>query len=453
MPYIGVLSIALTVAFCGLAGGIISWGRAFRPYDRAMENPPSLNEYLIADPRPPVLYLRPFQMESYDFSDAGGFEQFFCEALTKCGPFVALGNPHDYVPPLGGAVRLYASDTDWIQKLGELARQSSCIVVQTGRSGNLRVEYEYLRREGMQEKLFIFTGHPNWRRRGWLKIWREMVRFGTLRISWQDFSADLATLGYDLGFSDPGRGAVITFDVEGRGIVLTTQAKTAAEFVEPIRAWVERRNKIGRGIPTQCISCGQRHYVFPADTPVIRERWCPKCDLGLNVLERTVKRFWTGHTTGAALALGLPLVVVPLIVFGPLGILFVFLVEVPVFRFAGVWAKQRIWRRLMRLYERLAEAGDAVAMANLGLLRRNPPVGFLRKNPPITASDYSDAALWFRKSAEAGDICGMIQLADILARGSGGLDADANQAVYWYKRAAALGSRAAQQKLERSVLA
>ena len=87
-------------------------------------------------------------------------------------------------------------------------------------------------------------------------------------------------------------------------------------------------------------------------------------------------------------------------------------------------------------------------MANLGLLCTNPPVGLLRKNPPITSSDYRSAALWFRKSAEAGDIGGMIHLADIFAGGSGGLDADANQAVYWYKRAAALGSRAAQQKLE-----
>jgi hypothetical protein len=447
-PYIGALSVGLAVAVCGLAGGIFSWGRAFRPIDRAMENLPSLNEYLIADPRPPVLYLRPFQMESYVFSKDRGFERFFHEALTKCGPFVALGNPHDYVPPLGGAVRLYASDTDWIQKLGELARQSSYIVVQRGRSDNLRGEYEYLRREGMQEKLFIFTEHPKNRRKGWLGILGEMVRFGTLRISWQEFSADLAKLGYDLGLSDPGRGAVITFDVEGRGIVLTTQAETAAEFVEPIRAWVERRDKIGRGIPTQCISCGQRHYVFPADTPVIRERWCPKCDLGLNALERTVKRFCTKHLVGTALVLCVPLVVVPIIVFGPLGILFMFLVEVPVLRLADVWTKHRIWRRLMRLYERLAEAGDAVAMANLGLLRTNPPIGLLRKNPPITASDYRSAALWFRKSAEAGDIGGMIHLADILARGSDGLDADANQAVYWYKRAAALGSRAAQQKLE-----
>jgi hypothetical protein len=299
----------------------------------------------------------------------------------------------------------------------------------------------------MQEKLFIFTEHPTWHRRGWLKTWSEMVRFGNLRISWQEFSADLAKLGYDLAFSDPGPGAVITFDVEGRGVVLTTQAKTADEFVEPIRAWVERRDKVGCCVPTQCISCGQRHYVFPADIPVVRERWCRKCDLGLNVLERTVKRIFTRHPMLYFWSF-MPLLVVPLIVFGPLGTLAFFLVEVPVLRLAAVCNQHRIRRRVMRLYEKLSEAGDAVAMANLGLLCTNPPIGFLHNNPPIKASDYRSAALWFRKSAEAGDIGGMIQLADILARGTGGLDPDATQAVYWYKRAAALGSRAAQQKLE-----
>jgi hypothetical protein len=253
-----------------------------------------LNEY-VHDTTNMLVDSRVSLFVIYPGLPVNGTVMFFREALSKCGPFVALGNPHDYVPPLGGAFRLYASDIDWIQKLGELARQSFCILVVGGRSDNLRLEYEYLRREGMQEKLFIFTEHPKSQRKGWLGIWGEMVRFGTLRISWREVSADLAKLGYDLVFSDPGLGSVITFDSEGRGIVLTTQAKTADEFVDPIRAWVERRDKIGRSVPTQCISCGQRYYVFPADIPVIRERWCRRCDVGLNVLERSVKRICTRH--------------------------------------------------------------------------------------------------------------------------------------------------------------
>ena len=87
----------------------------------------------------------------------------------------------------------------------------------------------------------------------------EWSHFGDLRVGWRAFGAYLAPLGYDLPANDPGLGSVVTFDADGRGIVLTTQADTAAEFVDPIRAWIERREKIGRGVPTICISC---HRVF-----------------------------------------------------------------------------------------------------------------------------------------------------------------------------------------------
>lgn len=140
-----------------------------------------MEQYLIDDPRPPVFYLRPFKLDYSIFVRNGvgySFERYFCEVLTKLiGPLVALGNPEDYIPPArGGAVRMYASDTDWVQKLDELARQACCIIVEITSSDNLRLEYTHLKREGLQEKLLVFTGHPN-RLPNWLRLFQRM-RFG-----------------------------------------------------------------------------------------------------------------------------------------------------------------------------------------------------------------------------------------------------------------------------------
>jgi hypothetical protein len=241
------------VIFIPFSLGAIYCARAIlRPYETSVKSPLSIEQYLTEDPRPPVLYLRPFKMDLNAFAERDGhwcsFEVYFSEALKQLGPFVLLGNPEDYVPRLALeqlAVRLYASDTDWIQKVDELARRSSCIVVETARSDNLRLEYEHLRREGLHEKLFVFTGHQDLKEARWFSIWQRM-RIGTLHVGWQKFSEDLALLGYDIGFSDPGPGSVMTFDAAGRGILLTKQAESAAEFVEPIRAWIASREKIER---------------------------------------------------------------------------------------------------------------------------------------------------------------------------------------------------------------
>jgi hypothetical protein len=399
-------------------------------------------------------------MESYSFSSLNvSFEHFFVQRFWELGPFVALGNPDDYLPVVGGAVRLYASDVDWIQKFSELARRSAYIVVETARSDNLKTEFEYLRRERIQEKLFVFTGHPQWEQRGWLLILGEKTSFGTLRMNWQAFSEDLAKKGYDLGFRDPGLGSVITFDAEGRGIVLTTQAKTAAEFVDPIRAWVERREKSGRCVPTSCLSCGQQFYVFPADTCKVRERWCQKCDVRLNALQRVMKKFWTRHRMLTFWVGFILMFLLSVIIFGEsrergglfpedswafqlrgLPVLLSFIVEICAVVVVFRWAMFRADQRLARRYQNLAESGDAVAMSNLGIMSRAGSAG-------KSFGGRISAAKWFRKAAEAGDIGGMINLAEMLEKGICGSQKDPLEATSWYQRAADLGSRAAQLHL------
>jgi hypothetical protein len=132
----------------------------FETFEYAMKSPKTIENALSEDPRPPVLYLRPFQLDLMHYADRRTFEDYFYESITELvGPLIALGNPQDYVPQYR-AVRLYATDSDWVQRLEELARRSSGIIVEMARSDNLRTEFEFLRQAGMQNKLFIFTGTP-----------------------------------------------------------------------------------------------------------------------------------------------------------------------------------------------------------------------------------------------------------------------------------------------------
>ena len=85
------------------------------------------------------------------------FEQYFHHEIEKkLGPFVALGSPEDYVPPMG-ALREYANDDTWQQEFDRLAHKSRCIVAEVGSSDNVRWELEHVRAENLQRKLFFFS--------------------------------------------------------------------------------------------------------------------------------------------------------------------------------------------------------------------------------------------------------------------------------------------------------
>jgi len=83
----------------------------------------------------------------------------------------------------------------------------------------------------------------------------------------------------------------------------------------------------------------------------------------------------------------------------------------------SVWRGSRRWtdKRLNARNRKLAEAGNTVAITNLGISR-------LSCN---TDAAKAEAANWFCKAAEAGDIGGMINLADMYENGLGGLEKDA----------------------------
>jgi hypothetical protein len=114
-------------------------GAAALGFARERLGAPGLAETVATDTRPAVLYVRAFQQEFDPFtwvtpkersrytrrppfsSAIVTFEQYLgAEFARQLGPFVALGNPLDSVPP-EGAVRSYAPDEDWQRHFCALA--------------------------------------------------------------------------------------------------------------------------------------------------------------------------------------------------------------------------------------------------------------------------------------------------------------------------------------------
>jgi hypothetical protein len=223
---------------------------------------PSADEVLDVDHRPPVLYLRAFTYEEQRFvilpnKEAAKYssylgtkcgvtlEQYFASAIRESiGPFVALGNPLDYAPP-EGASREYERDENWKDYFLDQARRAACIIIQAGDSRNLQWEFEALKLEGLQEKVFIFT--PPMKKLGamsslwgycqpWSRLTRQAVRFeqrikGAKPAMWSEFAAGMCGAGYEIDATEPSPGSVISFTHEGPAILLGTGAQDPSDFV------------------------------------------------------------------------------------------------------------------------------------------------------------------------------------------------------------------------------
>jgi hypothetical protein len=212
----------------------------------------SAGEILEADARPPVLYLRAFTSEEEMFvtmsanearkytshlgtKTGATLEQYFGETLQEfVGPFVALGNPLDYAPP-EGAARMYERDDNWKERFLNLARRAACIIIQMGESQNLRWEFEAIKAEGLQTKVFIFTSPmKNFKR--WNRFAQKcdaLVRRikGTKRTEWPEFAEGIRGAGYHLDDSEPPPGSIMSFDQEGSALLLATEAKSPSDYV------------------------------------------------------------------------------------------------------------------------------------------------------------------------------------------------------------------------------
>jgi hypothetical protein len=210
------------------------------------------------DPRPPVLYLRAFDVEEDPFTaprndeclklgiplrnpnawrQLATFEEYFnLEIKERIGPFVALGDPFDYLPP-AGAARTYVDDSHWQDHVRNLMRESICIAMAPGHSENLMWELESIRKEGLQTKLLVFTRPA--------LAWRWLYSIQWLRSRkglWAEFASDLQKCGYTPG-EDPGEGATFGFDESGKAIILSRDAHSPADYVSTVKGWLKTSDR------------------------------------------------------------------------------------------------------------------------------------------------------------------------------------------------------------------
>jgi hypothetical protein len=240
-------------------------------YQARRAKTPTVEEVIANDRRPPVLYLRSFDQESTRFAEVSPeaaaryseitsyqrtllsynltLEQFFGREITRTiGPFIALGNPTDYLQP-EGAYRTYASDGNWQEYFTDLSDRATGILMQMGNSDNLNWELVSIRNRGLQTKLFVITSPLSEADEDPYSVTRFFTRFtdrikGIKPASWSRFAETLERAGYR-ACEEPGSGAVVTFDRSNQAVKLVTGARTPTEYVIAITRWLEKLSKNG----------------------------------------------------------------------------------------------------------------------------------------------------------------------------------------------------------------
>lgn len=231
------------------------WGEKLLDIDKRANLRDGL-EVLRADKRPPVLFLRGFRYDKEPFIDAylsysdnlsvnvnglhptvhirKTFEEFLAESVrTRLGPFVALGNPEDYVPPSDEATRVYLSDTEWFDGFKQFARESACILIQVSTSDNLNHELQFILSTKLQTKLYILTPPELFDLGASVLV---HVHLAPRSFSWPEFAGRLNQLGYNAPEDCMPNGAVIGFDSGGKAEIVITDAKSAADYISAIES-------------------------------------------------------------------------------------------------------------------------------------------------------------------------------------------------------------------------
>lgn len=219
-------------------------------------------------------------------------EDYLEEAITALiGPFVALGNPYDRAAP-DGALREYAPDGQWQSRFLELARTARCIVVSIGGSANLAWELQTIKALGLGQKLCLFTSPivPGTDRK-LLNRLRGTAgkRDEAIAADWALSRDVLGQAGFHLA-ENPGPGAVVTFDEQGQGTLLTTDAQWPADFIAPAADWFKDGKKTGRCMAVACGTCGARTHVAPSS--VAEAGQCYACR---EQQQHAAKPLWERH--------------------------------------------------------------------------------------------------------------------------------------------------------------
>ena len=254
-PVVWISAIALE------AGGLAGFGAACAAGGLACfsiarrSHLPDANSILLHDMRAPVVYLRAFEREAEPFARFSGgprtllrdvarsiitrehwwsktLEAYLEAELTRqIGPFVALGNPGDFVPPERGAARVYVADEAWKQQLDEWLQRAAAILVLPEVSANVSWE---LRRVGdlrCTRRLFILT-RPRRRHRG--------------RDTWHAFANLLSRAGFRNCEINPGWGSISAFDEDRAMRILGRNITSARDTVALIAQRLQTHESLSK---------------------------------------------------------------------------------------------------------------------------------------------------------------------------------------------------------------
>lgn len=154
----------------GAIGAVLAMGAGFLSLVMAERFfVPSVGDVLDADPRAPVLYLRPFGEDAvltYDVLSSGesvsttsAKAEDFLLALNAIGPLVSIAEPDRLarwgMHPLG-AHRDYIGDGDWQARVIDLLERADLVVLALGDSPGIEWEIEQVRQRVRPEQLLIY---------------------------------------------------------------------------------------------------------------------------------------------------------------------------------------------------------------------------------------------------------------------------------------------------------
>lgn len=117
LPIINVIWLFVDLRVAAVASCVLYLLFAFSFWLGKRMTTPDGETLLEKDPRPPILLLRPFSIDSRKFwSIFGPFsesaENVLVTYLSHIGPVIAVGRPGEAIPP-SGAARLYVTNEEW----------------------------------------------------------------------------------------------------------------------------------------------------------------------------------------------------------------------------------------------------------------------------------------------------------------------------------------------------
>lgn len=161
-----MLFIIVIPALAGLWLGRAALAASARRYQRVAS----------ADPRPPILYLRPFHLDRVSLkwrprllstvivprpAEPRSIDEIILNGCIEDGPVVAYGRPGEPAPPLGAA-RLYVGTGDWKAMVYALADASRYIVIAVEPTDGVVWEVEQTIANGWADKtLYLLTSARN----------------------------------------------------------------------------------------------------------------------------------------------------------------------------------------------------------------------------------------------------------------------------------------------------